>query len=235
MNEIFLGLDLADPYAAHERPSTLAILHPDLSCEFADWHYSQAGEDLPPPWVDSTQVTLAIDGPQGLAGESGMKMRFCERILGMAGKSPFRFPDPTSLYAGLIRGSVLLFYSLYSSERFSLFGATSLPSAKSNLLEVYPGGAWPVLAGGQRLAKKRTIAGREQRRVILEAQGIQFPIGLKLTHDHLDAALCAWVAYLHDRRKTWWIGAPPVADIDKDTRMRVLREGYLVQPAMVAA
>ena len=235
MNETYLGLDLADPYAAHVRPSTLAILGPDLNCEFEDWHYSQAGEDLPPIRVESTHITLAIDGPQGLAGASGMTMRLCERKLGTAGKSPYGFPNPTRIYAGLIRGSVLLFYTLYSSNRFRLFGAPSSSSAKSNLLEVYPGGAWPLLAGGQRLAKKRTISGRGQRRMILEAQGMQFPTSLMLTHDHLDAALCAWVAYLHYLRKTWWVGAPPVADTEKDTRMRVLREGYIVQPPVVAA
>ena len=226
----FLGLDLADPYATRERPSTLAILRPNLICTFVEWQYSQTGEGLPPPSIESAEFTLAIDGPQGLAGEPEMKSRVCERMLRAPGKSPFEFPEASRPYAGFIRGSILLFYTLHTSERFSLFGAPGSARVEANLLEVYPGAAWPLLAGVERLANKRTVDGREQRQGIIEGLGVQFPDAVSLTHDHLDAVLCAWIGYRFNQRKTWWIGAPPVESTDEPSRLRVLREGYIVQP-----
>jgi predicted nuclease with RNAse H fold len=59
------------------------------------------------------------------------------------------------------------------------------------LLEAYPYAGFRELAGGARLARKQTRAGREQRAALLPWAAADW------SHDALDAALCAVVAADH--------------------------------------
>lgn len=226
----FIGIDLADPFAKHERLCTRAILEPDLHCTFGDWIYDETGSAIVPPEILQLTYILAIDGPQGLAASPEQRMRACEQQLGVAGKSPYDLPPIGHPYAGFVRGSVKLFYSLYKSGGGRLFGMQKSPSS-SNLIEVYPGSAWFVLADGCRLAKKRSLEGRKARYALLARQGLSFPQGYSLqtlpTHDQLDAAVAAYIAYLFKKGKTSSYGRNPFEDPSRN----VLREGLIVQPA----
>jgi hypothetical protein len=99
----------------------------------------------------------------------------------------------------------------------------------TNLIEVYPGAAWPVLAR-QRLKKKRLLEGRRARYGLMVRLGMTFAqrysIDMPPTHDQLDAAVAAYLAYLFESRKTCDYGEKPF----EDTNLRILREGLLVQP-----
>jgi predicted nuclease with RNAse H fold len=68
-------------------------------------------------------------------------------------------------------------------------------------LEVFPYAAFRVLAGGERLAPKRTAAGAWSRIALLEQAGLSKPPLQGLSHDLLDAAVAALVA-LHRERRT---------------------------------
>ncbi|MFW6151118.1 MAG: DUF429 domain-containing protein [Chloroflexota bacterium] len=224
----FVGLDLSDPYAARSRPCTRAVLDGQLRCSFDEWDYDRRRRDILPAAVLPSVAVLAVDGPQGLASGPGRSLRCCECDLRTAGKSPYDLPAVGRPYAGLVRGSVELFWALVQSGDFSLHGLHG--RGRVVLLEVYPGSAWPVLAGGKPLQKKALRQGREQRQAILAACGVQFPAGLSKdrvpTHDQLDAALAAYIAVRFREGRSASYGAPPF----RDDEAGVIREGYIVQP-----
>ena len=230
-NLFFIGIDLSDPFARHKRPCTRAILGPDLRCTFDEWEYDITGFMLVPPAVVRFPYIVAIDGPQGLAGSPEQRMRLCEQQLRTAGKSPYDFPSEECPYAGFIRGSVKLFYSLYRSGNYCLHGMRKTEKSKINLIEVYPGSAWPVLAG-YRLKKKSLLEGRKARYDLLMRRGLTFAqeysIEMPPTHDQLDAALAAYIAHLFKKRKTADYGRNPF----EDASVGVLREGLIVQPVL---
>ena len=226
---LFIGIDLSDPFAKHKRACTRAILGVDLYCMLDEWGYDLTGRTIVPPKVANLPHIVAIDGPQGLASSPERKMRLCEQQLRAAGKSPYDFRPIGQPYAGFVGGSVRLFYSLYKSGNFQLYGMPKTKLSAVNLIEVYPGSAWPVLAG-YRLNKKRLLEGRRARYKLLLEQGIVFEQRYSIekppTHDQLDAALAAYIAYLFRNRKTRGFGNTPF----EDASVGVLREGLVVQP-----
>ena len=227
----FIGIDLSDPFAKRKRPCTRATIGTNLDCIFDDWEYDQNGNQIVPDGIPSTQFVLAIDGPQGLAGNPECAMRLCERELGTAGKSPYSFPPIGKPYAGFVQGSVKLFYSLSKSHQFRLYELKK-DKLDTNLIEVYPGASWPVIAG-HRLPKKRLLAGRRSRYEALLKNGIKFApeytTEVPPTHDQLDAAIAAYTAYLFTIGKTTAYGQSPF----EDGRLHILREGLIVQPVHI--
>jgi len=224
---VFVGIDLTDPFSKCQRRCTRAILKADLSCTFDKWTYARTGSAIVPSQLVHLPYIVAIDGPQGLAGSAGAKMRICERQLRAAGKSSYTFRPIGQPYAGFVRGSVELFYSLYRSATFRIHGMDQEPEA--NLIEVYPGAAWPVLAD-QTLRDKKLLEGRKDRHDLLARLGITFThkqgIEMPPTHDQLDAVLAAYIAYLFSIGKTNDHGEKPF----EDTSTKILREGLIVQP-----
>jgi hypothetical protein len=227
---VYIGIDLTDPYAKHIRPVTRAILDENLRCVFDEWHYEESGTGIIPFDLLSKRCIIAIDGSQGLAGSQSQKMRHCEHQLGTAGKSPFELILDKRPFAGFIKGSVRLFYSLFKSGDYNLYGMESLPKNTSVLIEVYPGAAWRVLVGGQTKNKKKSLDGRKERFVLIKSRGITFGNGFSTenppTHDQLDAALAAYIAYLFGKGMTVDFGESPF----EDNACSVLREGFIVQP-----
>jgi hypothetical protein len=225
---IFIGVDLSDPFARHKRPSTRAIIEMNLSCIFDEWEYNPTGNQIISDKIRPMRFILAIDGPQGLAKNPECTMRFSERELGAAGKSPYVFRPIGQPYAGFVQGSVNLFYALHKSQRFQLYGLES-KNINANLIEVYPGAAWPVIAG-HKLQKKRLLAGRQSRYELLMRVGVKFSpnytIEMPPTHDQLDATMAAYTAYLFSIGKTTKHGQNPF----EDEKLGILREGFIVQP-----
>ena len=122
-------------------------------------------------------------------------MRECERALGAAGKTPST-PPTTGPFSGFVRTSVELFAA------FNRAGIAISPASLVGALgEQYPGGNWWRLAG--RLHSKKRPEGISARRRILETLGVRFPEGLRLTDDHLDAALGAMIAASGRRPRCW--------------------------------
>jgi hypothetical protein len=203
----------------------------NLNCIFDEWEYDPTGNQIIPDEILPMQFVLAVDGPQGLAGNQECTMRLSERGLGTAGKSPYAFRPIGQPYAGFIQGSVKLFYSLYKLQRFQLYGLKN-EKIDANLIEVYPGAAWPVIAG-YRLQKKRLLAGRQSRYELLTKVGIKFSpkhtIEVLPTHDQLDAAIAAYIAYLFAIGKTAKYGQKPF----EDEGCGILREGLIVQPVHI--
>jgi hypothetical protein len=147
----------------------------------------------------------------------------------VAGKSPYGFPSSGRPFAGFVTGSVKLFHALYRSEVLRLYGAPGVKRAEANLIEVYPGAAWRVFAGGNHLPKKVSRAGRQARLDLLRKLGLTFPsrdTGMLPTHDELDAVVSAHIAHLFVNGKTTDYGEPPFEDAEHG----VLREGFIVQP-----
>lgn len=228
--DVFTGIDLSDPYAEHVQPATRALLNSSLYCRLDEWPYAESGKGIIPEIIKSSRFILAIDGPQGLAGSPDATMRTAEKQLGTAGKSTYGFLPPGFPYSGFIKGSVKLYYSLYKSGRFRLCGCSGISRAECNLIEVYPGKAWPVINGRPLGDKKSTIRGRIERFKLLRSRGVSFPAVFTNinppSHDQLDAALAAYIAYLFVNDRTVDYGERPFAD----SACRVLREGVIVQP-----
>jgi hypothetical protein len=227
----FIGIDLSDFFARRKRPCTRATIGENLNCIFGEWEFDLTGNQIAPDRMPSIQFVLAIDGPQGLAGNTEYAMRFSERRLGTVGKSPYAFHPIGQPYAGFIQSSVKLFYALSKSRRFQLYGLEN-DKIDVNLIEVYPGAAWPVIAG-HRLPKKRLLSGRQSRYAVLLEKGIKFSpdytVEAPPTHDQLDAAMAAYIAYLFTIGKAVAYGQNPF----EDERLHILREGFIVHPAHI--
>ena len=223
---VFIGLDPADPYAKRLRPWDYAVLDGSLACTFGQWTHNKDGDGIIPNSVGSRPFILAIDGPQGLAGEADATVRKCESELRTPGRTPYNFPILGRPYSGFITGSVELFYRLEKSgSPFHLLGLSEPLTAAVSLLEVYPGAAWPLLAD-TRLPKKDSPEGRASRVNLLMKLGIEMTHGPLPTHDQLDAAIAAWTGYQFSRGEVTLHGDPPF----RDSGASVIREGYIVQP-----
>jgi hypothetical protein len=223
----FVGLDLTDPYASRQRPVDVAVVDEHLRCELFRITWS-ASSDSALSVLELGEVTdgplsgdvLVIDGPLALA-TVGRSTRECERVLGAPGHTSDTLPTLRSqLFAGYIRGSVELARTL-TAVGWIAANANNIESA--TMLEAYPGAAWRALRSA--LPKKRSSDGKTARRALLEAAGVVLP-PCALTHDALDAALCALIGY-------WSRGTPPrirpfglpCSELDG-----VMREGFIMQP-----
>lgn len=189
----YVGADLTDGYARAQRPIDvcgLDTIDGKLNARFWQWTYDGGIDDVGPllPEIRAARGAV-LDGPQALA-QPDASMRECERILGAAGKTPGVMPT-RGPFSGFVRTSVELFSALdlggIAVSSASIVGAAS---------EHYPGGNWRRLAGS--LPSKKRPEGIIARRVVLEALGVQFPDGLRLTDDHLDACLGAVIAAAAD-------------------------------------
>jgi hypothetical protein len=227
----YVGLDLTDPYAGRTRPCDVAVLGPELDCTFTKWNYKADGAGIVPDRALGRSFVMAMDGPQGLAGTPGATVRESERIVNAPGRTSYDLPEPGKPYSGFIKGSVLLFYRLVTSgSRFRLLGLDDVPSGDANLIEVYPGGAWKIIAD-KPLPPKRTLDGRSARTELLASMGITFASSDLPTDDQLDAALAAWTAYKFDLGMAKIEGFKP----EVDSVVGAVREGFIVQPLPLRA
>ena len=225
MAAYYIGLDLTDLSKHPARAVDYAILDESLECSFGQWHYRGSLEDIIPPIVQNNPFVMAIDGPQGLAGTPGARMRVAEKKLGTPGKSPYGSPH-SGPFAGYVRGSVHLFRQLALEDpRFILCGLEGSNGCKANLIEVYPGHAWQQMSG-RKLSKKTSAEGRGERMHIVEHCGVTLPDRNLPTHDQLDAAIAAWTAYRYVQGRVHLHGHPPFFDSAAD----IIREGYIVEP-----
>lgn len=231
-SDLFVGADLVDGCRPSPRLVDIAFLDRSLTCEFDHWTFDFGGKGLLPGALASPGFVLAVDGPQGLAGEAGATMRVCEKIGGGVGQSPYDFPRAGVPFGGFVQSSVRLFASLWLSGRFHLHGLPPADGPEATLIEVYPGKAWHILAGLLKMppptVRKQRLAGRLQRQVLLENAGIHLPPAIKPpTHDQLDAALATLIALRFANGEcTRCDGAAPFWDESK----QVLREGFIVYP-----
>ena len=235
----YIGIDLTDPRssAGAPKPCDVAVLDPQLTCQFSQWTYSERGESIVPEVALGRSFILSIDGPQGLTGNKDAGSRESELSvqrsvgIGIPGHTMYELPSNGTPFAGFISGSVKLFYRLVTSgSRFRLLGMEGVSQRDANLIEVYPGAGWRSLAGAEKLPRKDTLKGREARRALLEARSVTFPEGKPPSTDQLDAAMAAWTAYCFDMDQVSLEGVAPWLDEANG----VMREGYLVQPAPVA-
>jgi hypothetical protein len=189
----YVGADLTDAYAHKPRSIDVCGLVVEATgfvARFWEWTYEGGLCDIEAllPEIRAAGGTI-LDGPQALA-RAGAAMRECERKLGAAGKTPGTLPAKGP-FSGFVRTSVELFAALAQAGI-----PVSPPSLTGAIGEHYPGGNWRCMGGA--LPSKRSAAGLEARRSILERLGVRFPFNARLTHDHLDAALGAVIAAVAD-------------------------------------
>ena len=227
----FVGIDLTDPTVVAPRACDVAVLDPNLGCTFSQWDYQQDGLGIVPDAALGRSFVLAIDGPQGLAGEPDATVRESEKAVNAPARTPYDLPSNGRPYAGFVAGSARLFHALATSgSRFRLLGLGDAPLRDANLMEVFPGAAWRSL-GGTTLPAKRSLEGRRQRFALLAAEGMELPEGELPTDDQLDAAMAAWTAYCLSAGRARLEGRAPRLD----AATGVIREGYIVQPYPVEA
>lgn len=166
---------------------------------------------------------LVIDGPQALAA-LGNNRRQCEALTRTPARTPDALPDADGRpFAGYVRGSILLWRELIRSGW--RVAETRDQIQPGRIAEAYPGDAWRRLSP-HRLPSKGTAPGRAARLDLLRQLGLRFPAEPLPTHDQLDAALCAALAYWsrHGGRTVELVGEP-LREEDG-----ALREGYILSP-----
>ncbi len=172
----YVGGDLTDAHARTPRVIDLCGLDATgttLSARFWTWTYEGGIDDVSAllPEIRSARGVV-LDGPQALA-KAGSSMRECERVLGAAGKTPSA-PPTSGPFSGFVRTSVELFAAF---DRAGV--AVSAACLVGAVGEHYPGGNWRRLAGP--LPSKKRPEGMALRETILEALGVRFPTGTRLT------------------------------------------------------
>jgi predicted nuclease with RNAse H fold len=208
----FIGIDLSSPRGK----SGVCVLE-GKNVLFADYVPFSSLIDFLKEWKRKGEVTIAIDGPQGLSGEKG-KIRFADSILNTPVKCEYEFPPPSNPYSEFVKGSIQLFYSLHKN-RYLLFNSSNLKNFE--VLETYPHGIWNCLLKFP-LKKKRTEGGRIDRLKVLK----KFELETKKfrTHDIIDAGACALTAFLAKAGNFIAIGM----DFFEDNG--ILREGWVILP-----
>jgi len=217
----FLGVDLSDPHARGARPVTIAAMDRWRRVQYRTWTFDLLGGGLVSEDIAAEGFVLAIDGPQGLASK-GRKVREAERLLRTPGRTADVAPVPGSRpYAGFLAGSVQLFTALRSAG-LSILG--EVPHDEAVVLEVYPADLWAKWAN-KTLPKKTLPAGRRARYDLLRGFGLDLPVGPDaITHDKLDAAAAAFLAYLWATGGAKEYGPAPAWDEEAGA----LREGIIV-------
>ena len=240
--EKFIGIDLTDGHAGNPRPVDVAILDaktggvrfetfawPPIG---ANWGTSVTQEIR--KFRGSDETVYVLDGPQALA-EPQRNVRRVEEHLRTPGRTPWELPvSRTRPFAGYLRSSVEL-YEVLTNNGFRL---AELDGEGADLYEAYPGAAWPLLyCGADSFQSKSTPAGRQQRSQILEAMGCRLP-QRRLSHDELDAALCAalgWRFYYPHDGGNVELAPPPTPCVAPGLAVfrdqgGTLREGRILMP-----
>ena len=196
----FLGLDLSDPFARRPRAVDVACVDERGGVDFEQWTWPAPdsegrldAEALVAAFPVGPEDVVVVDGPQALA-QPGARVREAERLLRAPGRTPDVLPVPGAPFSGFVRGSVLLFAALRGREDLRLLDLDTPEPHEARLFEAFPGATWRGL-GGKKLPKKDTPEGRRRRRELLEQKGLRFPRSGLLTHDELDASLCAWLGW----------------------------------------
>jgi hypothetical protein len=236
----FVGIDLTDSYPTTSRPVDVAILNAQTgTIEFRDFRWPDRGSKVWPTAVAKAilpfrteDTVFVVDGPQALA-KPGSTTRAAERCLRTPAHTAWKIPAPRSMpFAGYISTSIDFFNALVQSG-FRLAELAEADPMLGTLFEAYPGAVWPRLYQGQvPLHSKATREGRDQRTEILKILGCRFVQPGPLTHDQLDAAVCAVLGwrffYSSVACPVTLIGDIPVyRDANK-----VLREGRMLAPAV---
>ena len=226
----YLGVDLTDGYSSAQRPVDVCGLDRQgppkegrLEARFWQWTYGAGGPtDVTAllPEIRAARGTV-MDGPQALATR-GALMRVAERQLGAPGHTPSALAGLTGPFAGFVRTSVEIFSTL--DQAGITVGGLPGPAA---VAEHYPGGAWRRLAPG--IPPKKTGAGLNVRRALLESLGVDFP-AIRLTDDHLDACLGALMAATSEGHVSGVVIARAGEPLFRDDQ--VLREGEILLLAL---
>lgn len=245
MPNLFVGIDLTDSYAKTPRAVDVATLDGQTGRVAFDhfcWPAEAAGCEPAVVRVVAAMgrndTVFIIDGPQALAKMQN-NTRLVERHLGTPGHTPWRAPDPlTRPFAGYIRTSIEFFNALVEAG----FNLAELGDAEksANLFEAYPGAAWPLWHRcTEPLQSKSTVSGRNQRRAILEAVGCNFGNTGDLTHDQLDAGICAALGwrFFFPGGADWLVelSPPPTPPVVRSLAVfrdanGILREGRMLMP-----
>lgn len=246
MKRRYLGLDLTDPYARRRRPicavelvpdgpHASVVLHPPIDWP-TDWPSravdllpSTAGPTLLPFVHPEDDWWLGIDGPLGLAGTPGARLREAERLVRAPGRTPFDYPPAGFPFGGFVTGSIVLWSWLTQFRGISVDGSSR--PGRIRACEVFPGATWRTLAT-RRLSAKQSPQGRQERLAILQTLGIAVPVDWPTASDltdRLDAALAAWGAWCWGRGEAEANGTAPWWD----DQSRTWREGWIRTPFQV--
>jgi hypothetical protein len=150
---------------------------------FRTWSFSEDGDGLLPSEAEREGFVLAIGAPQGHA-RRGTDRREAEKTPGIR---------PRARGTGVPGESARLFAAL-RRKGLGLLGEASNDDV--SLLETCPEELWRIWAG-RRISRMSLPAGRRARHDILRGLGLELPLGRDaIIPDELEAAACAFVAYL---------------------------------------
>jgi hypothetical protein len=245
---LLVGIDLTDSYARTPRAVDVATLDAQTGqVVFDEFEWPPEG----PGWavevarvvssLGRDKTVFIVDGPQALARMQN-NTRLVERYLRTPGHTPWQVPDPRARpFAGYIRTSINFFSALVTAG----FSLAELANAENsaNMFEAYPGAVWPLWHRcPEPLQSKSTVAGRNQRRAILESVGCNFSNSGELTHDQLDAGVCAALGWRFFIPCADWPVEhvpPPTPPVEENLAVfrdasGILREGRMLMPQIAS-
>ena len=207
----FAGACIEAPHAGHVHPVTVAVMDRWRRVSFRTWSFDPSGAGILAPEVSREGFLLAIGAPQGLP-ERNAALRRCDAELSRRPRPRESIPESVRLFAAL------------RENGYGVLGEAARDDVC--LLETCPDDLWRKWAR-RRLPSVALPSGRRARHDILHGLGLELPLGRDaITKDELDAAACAFAAYLWATDKARVVGSAPRFDPE----LRVLREGQIVSP-----
>lgn len=197
----YLGVDLTSRYAISPRPIDVCGLtladSQTLVADFWQWRWGSRDEpiaiDALLPEIQHASIIM-IDGPHAFA-KPGERVRSAERTLRTPGRTPSELPSLHLPYAGFIHSSLELF-SVFRHHGLAI----SYRTGSVSIFECYPAAAWKNLSPFLALRSKRTREGRNDRCQLLQRLGVVWSHQAELSHDQIDACLCAVISAAMDDR-----------------------------------
>ena len=195
-----------------------------------------ASKDKPfPPLPSGINIPthIAFDGPQSLPA-IGNKRRECDK----GAKTPTSVLPPTrqelkdwKLFKHLIECGVKIFWNVYEKNLASIAGLNSDRNSSLIIMETYPRYIIKRLWPGESIPSKTKapVEYIRQFSTLIKKKGYKFKPPQVMTHDYVDAMLCAIIAedYLKTNgNSAGKVGSQPIVDLEE----KILREGFIYSP-----
>ncbi len=219
------GVDLG----SFKTPSYVAWL------EGKEFHFDLylASKDKPfPPLPSGISIPthIAFDGPQSLP-EIGNKRRECDKLANTPTRvlpSNRKELKTWKMYKQLIECGIEIFWNVYRNNLAAIAGLNDKSRSKLVIMETYPRYIIKRLWAKESIPSKSKAPVEYVRKfsALIKKNGYRFDKNKVVSHDYVDAMLCAIVAKdFNESRGTsaGKVGNPPVVD----NARKIIREGFI--------
>jgi len=222
------GVDLG----SFKTPSCVAWLE---GKEFhLDLYLASKDKPFPPlPRGISIPTHIAYDGPQSLPA-IGNKRRECDKLANTPTRvlpSNRKELKSWKMYKRLIECGIEIFWNVYRNNLAAIAGLNDKSKSKLVIMETYPRYIIKKLWARESIPSKSKAPVEYVRKfsALIKKNGYRFDKHKVITHDYVDAMLCAIAA--EDFKNNHGNSAGKVGkSLRVDTKEKILREGFIYSP-----